>query len=138
MTWINSEERRRYWQSLPLSALAWMTLTAFLTFASVGLAANLVSDLQWPFWWVLAKTAIFGAITALCFATILRNPKARFLILIPMVVLLVVLPRIQSGKIQSGTIQSGLPPNKILMGPGLSMSDGGWRRTECYSARRRQ
>ena len=38
MTWFNSEERRRYWQSLPLSALAWMALTSFLTFASVGLA----------------------------------------------------------------------------------------------------
>ena len=109
MAWIASEERRRYWQSLPLSAFAWIALTAFLTFASVGLAANLVDGLQWPFWWVLAKSAFFGAITALSFAIILRNRKARFLILIPMLILLVVLPR----------IQSGLPASKILMDPGF-------------------
>jgi hypothetical protein len=109
MAWIGSEERRRYWQSLPLSALAWMALTSCLTFASVGLATNLVDGLQWPFWWVLARTAFFGVITALSLATILRNPKARFLILIPLLVLLVVLPK----------IQSGLPANKVLMGPGF-------------------
>ena len=110
MAWISSEDRRRYWQSLPLSALAWMALTSFLTFASVGLATNLVDGLQWPFWWVLAKTACFGAITALSFATILRKPKARFLILIPMLVLLVVIVP---------NIQLGLPVNKVLTEPGL-------------------
>jgi hypothetical protein len=78
MAWISSEERRRYWQSLPLSALVWMTLTAFLTFASVELAANLVDGLRWPFWWVLAKATLFGAIMALTFVTILRNPKSSF------------------------------------------------------------
>jgi Stage II sporulation protein E (SpoIIE) len=109
MAWTASEERRRYWQSLPLSAFAWIALTAFLTFASVGLAANLVDGLQWPFWWVLAKSAFFGALTALSFAIILRNRKARFLILIPVLVLLAVLPR----------IQSGFPANKILMDPGF-------------------
>ncbi|HEV8061489.1 MAG TPA: hypothetical protein VGP68_16540, partial [Gemmataceae bacterium] len=112
MAWINSEERRRYWQSLPPSALAWMALTSFLTFASVGLATNLVDGLQWPFWWVLVRTALFGAITALSLAAILRNPKARFLILIPLFVLVVVLP-----KIVRVTLQSGLPSNKVLMGP---------------------
>jgi len=115
MAWIASEERRRYWQSLPLSAFAWMALTAFLTFASVGLAANLVDGLQWPFWWVLVKAAFFGAITALSFATILRSPKARFLILIPVFVLLVVLPRIQMGFLA----------NKVLMGP--DFEDVRWR-----------
>lgn len=115
MAWIASEERRRYWQSLPLSAFAWMALTAFLTFASVGLAANLVDGLQWPFWWVLVKAAFFGAITALSFATILRNPKARFLILIPVFVLLVVLPRIQMGFLA----------NKVLAGP--DFEDVRWR-----------
>jgi len=78
MAWISSGERRRYWQTLPLSALAWMALTSCLTFASVGLATNLVDGLQWPFWWVLARAAFFGAITALSLATILRNPKTRF------------------------------------------------------------
>jgi len=115
MAWIASEERRRYWQSLPLSAFAWMALTAFLTFASVGLAANLVDGLQWPFWWVLVKAAFFGAITALSFATILRSPKARFLILIPVFVLLVVLPRIQMGFLA----------NKVLAGP--DFEDVRWR-----------
>jgi len=115
MAWIASEERRRYWQSLPRSAFAWMALTAFLTFASVGLAANLVDGLQWPFWWVLVKAALFGAITAVSFAIILRNPKARFVILIPMVVLLVVLPK----------IQSGLLANKVLMGS--DFEDVRWR-----------
>jgi hypothetical protein len=109
MAWIASEERRRYWQSLPLSALAWMALTSFLTFASVWLATNLVDGLQWPFWWVLARTALFGAVTALSLAAILRNPKARVLIMIPLLVLLVVLPK----------IQSGLPAGRTLMGPGF-------------------
>jgi hypothetical protein len=111
MPWTASEERRRYWQSLPLSVFAWTALTSFLTFASVGLGTGLVDGLQWPFWWVLAKSTLFGAVTALSFATALRNPKARFLILIPVFVLLVVLPE----------IQSALPANKIkiLMGPGF-------------------
>ena len=109
MTWTGSEERRRYWQSLPLSAFAWIGLTAFLTFASVGLAANLVDGLQWPFWWVLARSALFGVITGLTFATLLRKPKARFLIFIPLFVLLVALPK----------IQSGLPTHEMLIGPGF-------------------
>ncbi len=109
MAWFKSEERRRYWQSLPLSALAWMALTSFLTFTSVGIASNMVDDLQRPFWWVLTRTALFSAITALFFATLLRNPKARFLILIPLCAVLVVLPK----------IQSGIPANRILTGPGF-------------------
>jgi hypothetical protein len=109
MAWIGSAERRRYWQNLPLSALAWMALTAFFTFASVQLAVGLVDGLQWPFWWVLTRAALFGAIMALSFVTILRNPKARFLILVPTVVLLVALPK----------IQSGLSANKMLTGPGF-------------------
>ncbi len=91
-----------------------MALTSFLTFASVGLASNLVNDLRWPFWWVLAKAVFFAAAVALSFATILRNPKARFLILIPLLVLIVVLP-----KIVPVTLQSGLPANRLLMGPGF-------------------
>ena len=92
-----------------------MALTSFLTFASVDLATKLVDSLQWPFWWVLAKAAFFGIIAALSFTTILRNPKARFLIPIPMVVLFVVLTK----------IQSGLPASKMLMGPGFE--DVRWR-----------
>jgi hypothetical protein len=109
MAWTGARDRRRYWQSLPLSAVAWVALTSFLTFTSVELATGLVDGLQWPFWWVLAKSAFFGVIMALSFATVLRNPKARFLIIIPIAVLLVVLPK----------IQSGLPANKLLMGPGF-------------------
>ncbi len=109
MPWIGSEDRRRYWQSLPLSAVGWVALTSFLTFTSVELATGLLDGLQWPFWWVLAKGAFFGAIMALSFAAILRNRKARFLIFIPIAVLLVVLPK----------IQSGLPANNLLMGPGF-------------------
>ncbi len=109
MAWTGARDRRRYWQSLPLSAVAWVALTSFLTFTSVELATGLVDGLQWPFWWVLAKSAFFGVIMALSFAIVLRNPKARFLIIIPIAVLLVVLPK----------IQSGLPANKLLMGPGF-------------------
>lgn len=108
MAWIRSEDRRRYWQSLPLSALAWLALTAFLTFASVGLSTGMVDGLRWPFGWVLAKTAFFGVVTALSFAIVLRKPKARFLILIPMLVLLVVVVP---------NIQSGLPASKLLTEP---------------------
>lgn len=109
MTWTGSEDRRRYWQSLPLSAVGWVALTSFLTFTSVELATGLLDGLQWPFWWVLAKSAFFGASMALSFAAVLRNPKARFLILIPMIVLVVILPK----------IQSGLPASKLLIGPGF-------------------
>jgi hypothetical protein len=114
MAWINSEERRRYWRSLPLSALAWMALTAFLTFSSVGLASNLVDGLQWPFWWVLAKAAFFGAVMALFFATALRNSKARFVILIYLGVIFAVLPK----------VQSGLPVTRTLTGPGFEYVRG--------------
>lgn len=109
MARINSEERRRYWQSLPLSALAWMALTSFLTFTSVGLATNLVEGVQLPLWWALVRALFFGAIMGLFFATVLRNPKARFLVVIPLLVLLIALPK----------IQSSLPANRILMAPGL-------------------
>ena len=84
-----------------------MVLTSFLTFASVGFATNLVDGLQWPFWWVLAKAAFFGAFMALSYATILRKPKARFLLLIPLLVLIVVVPK----------IQSSFPAGKLLAGP---------------------
>jgi len=94
-----------------------MALTSFLTFTSVGLATSLVDGLRWPFWWVLVRTALFGAITALSLAAILRNPKARFLILIPLFVLLAVLPKLAPTKIALTKIQSGLPANKMLMGP---------------------
>ena len=109
MAWSASEERHRYWQSLPVSALAWIAVTSFLTFASVGLTTGLIDGLQWPFWWVLAKAAFSGVIGGLSFATILRNPKVRFLVVIPLFVLLVVLAR----------IQPGLPANTMLFGPGF-------------------
>jgi hypothetical protein len=109
MAWVGSEERRRYWQSLPLSALAWMALTSFLTFASVGFASSLVEGLQWPFWWVLVRVALFGATVALAFVTILRNRKARFLVFIPLCILMVVLPR----------IQLSFPSHRMLMEPGF-------------------
>ena len=72
-------------------------MTSFLTFASVGLTTGLIDGLQWPFWWVLAKAAFSGVIGGLSFATILRNPKIRFLVVIPLFVLLVVMARIQPG-----------------------------------------
>ncbi|HEY6346165.1 MAG TPA: PP2C family protein-serine/threonine phosphatase [Bryobacteraceae bacterium] len=108
--WRRAEERRRYWQTVPPSALAWLALTAFLSFASVGLANDLSASLVWPFWWALARTAIYGLVAALCFAAVLRNPKkGRFVVAAGFLLLLLALSR----------IDLNFPPNKTLLGPGF-------------------
>jgi Stage II sporulation protein E (SpoIIE) len=106
--WLRAKERRKYWQTVPLPVLAWLALTAFLTFASVGLATDLSAGLRWPFWWAIARTAAFGLLMALFFVAVFRVPKARRLIIAAFFVLLIfVLP----------TIDSRLPVNRTLLAP---------------------
>jgi hypothetical protein len=108
--WLKAEARRQYWQTIPLSALAWLGLTTFLSFSSIGLGIHLGDGLQWPFGWVLAEAVFFGIVMALSLAAILRHSRARFTVL-PLVVLVIgVLPRITP---------AGFPSNKTLMGPGF-------------------
>lgn len=108
--WLKTEERRQYWQTIPLSALVWLGLTAFLSFASIGLGNDLGNGLQWPFGWVLAEAVVIGIVMALSLVAIFRNPKVRFIVMPLVVLVLVVLPRIT---------QAGFPLNKTLMGPGF-------------------
>jgi serine phosphatase RsbU (regulator of sigma subunit) len=92
---------------LPLSALAWVALTAFLASVPVGVALDLGDALQRPFWWVLAKTAFFGAAMAWAFMAVNRSRKAAFAFAPVYLLLVVMIPR----------IESTLPLNKTLMGP---------------------
>jgi Stage II sporulation protein E (SpoIIE) len=107
--WRRAEERRRYWQAVPLSALAWLALTAFLTYSSVGLATDVSTSLRWPFWWALTRTVIFGLIAALCFAAVLKSPKGRFVAAAGFLLLLFALSR----------IDLNFPANRTLLGPGF-------------------
>ena len=105
------EERRRYWQTVPASAIAWLALTAFLVSGAAGLAViDLGTSLRLPYWWVLTRTVLFSGITALFFAVMLRRPKSRFVVAIVFVVLLVALSR----------IESRLPVSQWLSGPGFT------------------
>lgn len=105
------EQRRRYWQTAPSSAIAWLSLTAFLAFGAVGLATiDLGTGLRLPYWWVLTRTALLGGITALLLAAILRRPKSRPGIMLVLLMLLLLLPR----------IDDRLPGNQWLSGPGFT------------------
>ncbi len=105
------EERRRYWQTVPLSAIAWLALTAFLAFGAVGLATiDLGNGLRLPYWWVLTRTALFSGITALFFAVMVRRPRSRAVIAIVFVLLIFALSR----------IDSRLPASAWLSGPSFT------------------
>ncbi len=107
--WLRAKERQQYWRTMPLSAFAWVALTAFLSFAPIGFALDLRGALQWPFWWVLTETAFFSAVVVLISMAGLRNRKVLFGVLPLYVVLLLAMPR----------IQSSLPLDKTLMSPGF-------------------
>jgi len=87
----------------------WVALTAFLSFVPIGLAIDLSSGLQSPFWWVLAQTGFFCTVVAFALTIGMRKPKALRILLSAYVLLMVMLPR----------IASTLPSNKTLMGPGF-------------------
>ena len=87
----------------------WVALTAFLSFVPIGLAIDLSSGLQSPFWWVLAQTGFFCTVVAFALTIGMRKPKALRIVLLAYVFLMVMLPR----------IASSLPSNKALMGPGF-------------------
>lgn len=101
---LRAKERRKYWQTVPLRALVWLTLTAFLTFASVGLAADLSAGLRWPFWWAIARMAGFGLLVAVFVAGMIRVPKARPIILAAFFLVLIILPRIDLRLSGNGTL----------------------------------
>ena len=99
------EEQRRYWQTVPLPAYAWVVLSGSLIFFSVGLATD--PALQFPFWWVAGKAAFLGIVIAVGAAAVRRNAKLRFVVLPLVILLLLVLQR----------FQPDLPLNKTLLGP---------------------
>jgi len=91
-----------------------VVLSAFLMFFSLGFATD--TALQSPFWWVVGKSVFIGLLNALGFTAVIRKREAAFVFVPAMLVLLlVVLPK----------IQSNLPSNKTLMGPGFA--DIRWR-----------
>lgn len=108
--WPAAEARRQYWRTVPRSALAWLGLTAALSFSPIWLGVDLGHSLQWPFGWVVAEAGFIGIVTALSFAAVLRNPKARFIVTPLLVLVFLVLPRI---------MQDAFPLNKTLLGPGF-------------------
>lgn len=94
---LQREERRTYWQTVPLSAIAWLGLSAFLAFTAVGLATvNSGTGLRIPHWWALTRAVLFGGFTALFFIVLLRRPRSRPVAGIVLVLLLVILPRIDT------------------------------------------
>jgi len=107
MSWVrqNSEERRQYWQTVPLRAYAWVVLSGSLIFFSVGFATD--PALQFPFWWVAGKAAFLGIVIAVGAAAVRRNTKLRFVVLPLVILLLLALQK----------IQPSLPLNKTLLGP---------------------
>lgn len=112
--WLRGQERRQYWQTIPLRDYAWVVLSAFLMFFSLGFATD--TALQSPFGWVVGKSVFVGLLNALGFTAAIRKRQMAF-VFVPaiLVLLLVVLPK----------IQSHLPSNKTLMRP--EFADIRWR-----------
>jgi hypothetical protein len=108
--WPRAEERRQYWQTIPSSALAWLGLTAFLSFSSIGIGSDLTDGLQRPFGWVVAEALFIGIVIALSVAAILRSPRVRFIVAALVALVTVVAPRMTP---------AGVPLDKTLMGPGF-------------------
>jgi hypothetical protein len=108
-----AEERRQYWQTVPLRAFAWMLLSAALIFFSFEVQMD--PAIRSPFPWVVAKAAFLGIIFAWGFTATIRNKKARFVFVPAFLILLVVLQK----------IQPDLPVSKTLLGP--EFKDIRWR-----------
>jgi len=114
-TFLQREERRTYWQTVPLSAIVWIGLSAFLAFTAVGLATvNSGTGLRLPHWWALTRAVLFGGFTALFFIALLRRPRSRPLAGIVLVLLIVILPR----------IDTLFPASQLLTGPAFSYVRG--------------
>lgn len=109
--WIRWQERRRYWQSMPLSALIWVGLSGYLAFASVWLANDLDSGLRWPFWWVLVRTAILSAVGAGALVIVIGS-RRRWRVFIPVYLVFF------AGIFIVGKVERVLPENRALLGPG--------------------
>jgi len=108
---LQSEGRRTYWQTVPLSAIAWLALSAFLIFAAVGLStADLGTSLRLPYWWALTRAALFGAFTAFLFIALLRRRKSRPMAAIVLVLLFIIESR----------VDRLLPVSPWLAGPAFS------------------
>src|SRR5579862_4787299 len=106
VSWVRrKQEQQQYWQTVPLRAYAWVVLSGCLILFPVGLATD--PALQFPFWWVAGKAAIWGIVIALGAAAVRRNTRARFVVAPLVILLLLVLQG----------IQPYLPADKTLMGP---------------------
>ena len=106
-----SRERRRYWQSMPLPAFLWLALSGSLAFVSVWLAYDLDTGLQWPYWWVLLRTAMFSGVFGGALIVSLRSRRRSKASLPILVVVFAVLFAFQR-------IERGLPANRALLSPG--------------------
>lgn len=110
-TFLQREERRTYWQTVPLSAIAWIGLSAFLAFTAVGLSTiDLGTSLRLPLWWALTRAVLFGGFTAVFFIALMRQPRSRPVGGIVLALLLIILPR----------IDTLFPASSWLAGPGFS------------------
>jgi hypothetical protein len=107
---IQSQERRRYWQSMPLSALCWLGLSGAIAFASVWLAYDLDTGLRLPYWWLLTRTAIFSGFFAASMIVGIRS-RRRWTTSIPFFVALFTLI------FALREIERGLPANGTLLSP---------------------
>jgi stage II sporulation SpoE-like protein len=108
---FQGDERRTYWQTVPLSAIAWIGLSAFLAFTAVGLSTvDSGTSLRLPQWWALTRAAVVGGYTALFFIALLRRPRSRPLAAIVLVLLLIILRR----------IDTLFPASQWLAGPAFS------------------
>jgi serine phosphatase RsbU (regulator of sigma subunit) len=115
ISWARAKERRRYWQTVPLSALAWVALSAFLAAIPFGVAMDLGTALRSPFWWVLAKTAFYATAVGLFFIAGIRNRKLFFGFFPVYLLFSFMVPR----------VESSLSFNRILMSP--AFEDVRWR-----------
>lgn len=68
------QQRKTYWQTIPLSSIVGLSISAFLAFGAMGLSTtNLETSLRLPYWWILTRAALFGGFTAFWFVAMLRR-----------------------------------------------------------------
>lgn len=98
---------------MPLPAFLWLALSGALVFASVWLANDLSTALQWPDWWVLLRTAIFSGIFAGALIVSLRIRRRSKRSIAALVIVFAVIFALQK-------IERSLPANRTLLGPGFA------------------
>jgi hypothetical protein len=103
------KDQEEYLPTLPKPAFAGLMLAVFLTQGCVFVDIDLMNGLRGPFWWVIAKGAVFGLTGALSLLAI-RNQKRTFSTAALAFALILVLV--------FSRIDSALAQNILLSGPG--------------------